>query len=97
MSVPIPIITAYVSDVPLQAPNPQYPEKLYFNRFGPSEKVCYKYAIKVVFKLCLNDLGKIWDHLHTISVPVAGGRRPHFGRGGRRPPAICQKMCLNRV
>ena len=32
----------YVSDVPLQAPNQQYPEKLYFNRFGPSEKVCHK-------------------------------------------------------
>ncbi len=56
----------YVSDVPLQAPNPKYPEKLYFNRFGPSEKVCYKYGIKIVFKLCLNGLGKIWDHLNTI-------------------------------
>ena len=56
----------YVSDVPLQAPNPQYQEKLSFNRFGPSEKVCYKYAIKVVFKWCLNGLGKIWYHLNII-------------------------------
>ena len=36
--------------------------------FAPSQKVCSKYCIKVMFKLCLNGLGKIWDHLNTFVV-----------------------------
>ena len=90
----------YVRGVPVQAHPIQYCILMVLG-------LPKRYAIKVVFKWCLNGLGKIWDHSNPISTrfkhnfltnrgwPPATPPKVGAAASGRRPQfgmSICQKM-----